>query len=367
MNGSCSHSGASPPASPEAHQLRWQKRWCDALSLPLLMARVSCYAPGTHHQRCEEYLLFCHIIRHFLNSLRMLTSHWLPTCRPNALEVIAVDGVSSGVLQSPNPALCAEWFRAIADNISDLIAHNMRMVNKYAPAHDQIVHMGWVHERLPEPEAWISYRNRFLALRGDHVMIFSCPPVSTRDWGKAESGYLVYEVFCRPLKAAELHEERAFSFSLLIGPGRSRRFAVEHASEMSMWEKAFQMAGFLEVQRIGCVTYRCSYKGQALTLKIDFSHGFTCFDFNTKLPLWSFKFGQLRGSSDDGIARVRFLFLNTETKIVERKELEFANYIAVLHCVHAFVAARVSLVDPGFVESRRGQHKAGCSKAEACG
>uniref|UniRef100_A0A8C4X1H1 Syntrophin gamma 2 n=1 Tax=Eptatretus burgeri TaxID=7764 RepID=A0A8C4X1H1_EPTBU len=337
MNGSCSHSGASPPASPEAHQLRWQKRWCDALSLPLLMARVSCYAPGTHHQR------------------------------PNALEVIAVDGVSSGVLQSPNPALCAEWFRAIADNISDLIAHNMRMVNKYAPAHDQIVHMGWVHERLPEPEAWISYRNRFLALRGDHVMIFSCPPVSTRDWGKAESGYLVYEVFCRPLKAAELHEERAFSFSLLIGPGRSRRFAVEHASEMSMWEKAFQMAGFLEVQRIGCVTYRCSYKGQALTLKIDFSHGFTCFDFNTKLPLWSFKFGQLRGSSDDGIARVRFLFLNTETKIVERKELEFANYIAVLHCVHAFVAARVSLVDPGFVESRRGQHKAGCSKAEACG
>lgn len=47
--------------------------------------------------------------------------------RKNAFQVIAVDGVCSGVIQFPAAEDCLEWLQAIATNISSLTKHNVSM------------------------------------------------------------------------------------------------------------------------------------------------------------------------------------------------------------------------------------------------
>uniref|UniRef100_A0A8I5R210 Syntrophin gamma 1 n=1 Tax=Papio anubis TaxID=9555 RepID=A0A8I5R210_PAPAN len=65
--------------------------------------------------------------------------------------------------------------------------------------------------------------------------------------------------------------------------------------------------------------------------------------------LWRYKFSQLKGSSDDGKSKIKFLFQNPDTKQIEAKELEFSNLFAVLHCIHSFFAAKVACLDPLFL------------------
>lgn len=45
--------------------------------------------------------------------------------RKNAFQVIAVDGVCSGVIQFPTAEECLDWLQAIASNISSLTKHNV--------------------------------------------------------------------------------------------------------------------------------------------------------------------------------------------------------------------------------------------------
>lgn len=47
------------------------------------------------------------------------------TFRKNAFQVIAVDGVCSGIVQFPTVEDCLDWLQAIASNISSLTKHNV--------------------------------------------------------------------------------------------------------------------------------------------------------------------------------------------------------------------------------------------------
>lgn len=47
--------------------------------------------------------------------------------RKNAFQVIAVDGVCSGVIQFPTAEDCLDWLQAIAGNISSLTKHNVSL------------------------------------------------------------------------------------------------------------------------------------------------------------------------------------------------------------------------------------------------
>ena len=39
--------------------------------------------------------------------------------------------------------------------------------------------------------------------------------------------------------------------------------------------------------------------------------------------LWRYKFSQLKGSSDDGKSKIKFLFQNQDTKLIEAKVMHF--------------------------------------------
>ncbi|XP_070589029.1 gamma-2-syntrophin isoform X2 [Erythrolamprus reginae] len=350
LNGNSTNTAPSSPSSPTANEPKYEKRWLDTLSVPLSMARISRYKAGT-------------------NKLRS-----------NAFEVLALDGISTGILQFCSAQESADWLRALSTNISDLTLQNMKMANKCCSASDQVIHMGWVNERLQGEDSPQLYTFKFLALKGSSFYIFSTPPVSTLDWVRAEKTYNLCEVLFKIHKMKylqtyifqlwlnndcwlqanlylgihqdyELEDQRPYCFSVVVGHGKSHYFNVEQGSELAIWEKSFQRAIFLEVQRTGSKTFMCSWQGESLCFTLDFAVGFTCFDNKTKI-LWRFKFSQLKGSSDDGKTRVKLLFQNIETKQIETKELEFPDLTAVLNCIHSFIAAKVASVDPSFIDSQ---------------
>uniref|UniRef100_A0A5F9CWG6 Syntrophin gamma 1 n=1 Tax=Oryctolagus cuniculus TaxID=9986 RepID=A0A5F9CWG6_RABIT len=234
---------SSWPTSPGS---RWEKRWCDLRLIPLLHSRFSQYVPGTD------------------------------VSRQNAFQVIAVDGVCSGIIQCLSAEDCIDWLQAIATNISNLTKHN----------------------------------------------------------------------------DSDLLDRRKHCFTVQSESGEDLYFSVELDCDLAQWERAFQTATFLEVERIQCKTYACVLESHLMGLTIDFSTGFICFDAATKAVLWRYKFSQLKGSSDDGKSKIKFLFQNSDTKQIEAKELEFSNLFAVLHCIHSFFAAKVACLDPLFLGSQ---------------
>uniref|UniRef100_A0AAA9SG04 Syntrophin gamma 1 n=2 Tax=Bos TaxID=9903 RepID=A0AAA9SG04_BOVIN len=151
---------------------------------------------------------------------------------------------------------------------------------------------------------------------------------------------------------SDLLDRRRHCFTVQSESGEDLYFSVELDSDLAQWERAFQTATFLEVERIQCKTYACVLEGHLMGLTIDFSTGFICFDAATKVVLWRYKFSQLKGSSDDGKSKIKFLFQNPDTKQIEAKELEFSNLFAVLHCIHSFFAAKVACLDPLFLGSQ---------------
>ncbi|XP_021571936.1 gamma-2-syntrophin-like, partial [Carlito syrichta] len=239
LNGNSSNTASSSPSSPIAKEPKYEKHWLDTLSVPLSMARISRYKAGTEKLRL------------------------------NAFEVLALDGVSTGILQFYTAQDGADWLRAVSANISDLTLQNMKMANKCCSPCDQVAHMGWVNEKLQGADSSQAFRPKFLALKGSSFYVFSTPPVSTLDWVQAERIYNLCEVLFKVhkfwlmddcwlqanlylgLQDFDFEDQRLYSFSVMTGHGKSHVFNVELGSELAVWEKAFQRATFMEVQRTG--------------------------------------------------------------------------------------------------------------------
>nr|XP_055028719.1 gamma-2-syntrophin [Misgurnus anguillicaudatus] len=337
LNGNSSNTAPSSPCSPSDNEPKYEKRWLDAVTLPLFMARISRRKAGTDKLRSSSF------------------------------EVVALDGVCSHNLQFCTAAESSDWLQAISTNINDLTHESIKTANKYCSPDDQIVHMGWVCEHLQGSDVDHIHSCRFLALRGGSLLIFRNPPITASDWTEAEARYHLCEVLFKVHKlwigedcwiqtqkfsVGELRDSEPFCFSVLVGHGQSLCFSVELGSDLVFWEKAFQRAVFMEVQRVQSKSYTCSSQGKIQCFTIDFQSGFSCSENVSKKPIWKYKFSQLKGSSDDGKTRVKLLFQNSENKQIEMKELEFANLTAVLHCIHSFIAARVATIDPVFVNNQ---------------
>ncbi|KAF0883064.1 SNTG2 protein, partial [Crocuta crocuta] len=324
LNGHPNSTDPASPSSPVASEPHYEKRWLDTMSVPLCMARISRCKAGTEKSRF------------------------------GAFEVLAPDGTSTGLLQFHTAQESADWLRAVSAAISELTRQSMIMANKGCSPCDQVVHMGWVSERLEGTGSHETFRSKFLALKGSLLYVFSTAPVSTLDWVRAEKTYNLCEVLFKLHKVCEggLLGPPGLGFCVLVGRGLSRVFSVELGSELVAWERSFQRATFMEVQRSRSRTYMCSWRGDVLCFTVDLALGFTCSDSKTKNVLWRFRFSQLKGSSDDGNARVKLLFQHLDTKQIEVKELEFPDLTAVLHCVHAFLAAKVASVDATFLDGQ---------------
>ncbi|XP_042320373.1 gamma-1-syntrophin [Sceloporus undulatus] len=314
---------SSWPTSPG---LRWEKRWCDLRLIPLLHSRFSQYLPGSDMCRCETKNLELHTV--YDN-----TEHQLILIHYNYKLHWCIGPLSP-------------------EGNDILLKKDIKKINRNFPVNQQIVYMGWTEEREQDSLQDRMYTPKFLALRGSSLYKFIAPPVTTWDWTRAERTFSVYEIMYKILKDSDLLDRRKHCFGVQSETGEDLYFSVELESDLLLWEKAFHSATFLEVERIQCKTYACVLESHLMGLTIDFGMGFVCFDAATKAVLWRYKFSQLKGSSDDGKSKIKFLFQNPDTKQIEAKELEFSNLFAVLHCIHSFFAAKVACLDPQYVSSQ---------------
>lgn len=66
----------------------------------------------------------------------------------------------------------------------------------------------------------------------------------------AEDCWLQARLYLGLEHSPEQQDSESLCFSILVGHGQSHTFRVELATELAIWEKSFQKAVFLEVQRI---------------------------------------------------------------------------------------------------------------------
>lgn len=113
---------------------------------------------------------------------------------------------------------------------------------------------------------------------------------------------------CRLFQDNDLLDKRRHCFSVQTESGEDMFFSVELDCELLIWEKAFQTATFLEVERLQvrshgdragtqvfwllfttsrpvsqCKTYACIMESHLMGLTVDFSMGFVCFDAASKV------------------------------------------------------------------------------------
>lgn len=73
----------------------------------------------------------------------------------------------------------------------------------------------------------------------------------------AEDCWLQARLYLGLEHSPEQQDGESLCFSILVGHGQSHTFRVELATDLAIWEKSFQRAVFLEVQRIRVSVSAC--------------------------------------------------------------------------------------------------------------
>ncbi|XP_039753719.1 gamma-1-syntrophin [Pararge aegeria] len=305
------------------------KEWVDVVSVPLMMGYVTRYVFGTDK------------------------------LRPGAFEVRgARPQLSTGVVHVDEPAALSHWLKSISDNIMGLTNLQMKLFNRHLAGGERIEYMGWVHEGLVSgAQPWQTYRPRFLVLKGTDVMLFDVPPTSLAELGKCPETLKVYQSMFRTVKESETVDWRQHCFLVqsscsLPAAAAPRYFSADTRHELLRLEAAWTNTVVSCVVRLGKKTFTVVHMGRAAGLTLDWSSGFSLSEGTPGAPpVWSYRFSQLRGSSDDGKSKLKLHFQDTETKVIETKELECQILQSLLFCMHAFLTAKVASVDPAFLAS----------------
>lgn len=323
--------GSRPPsvASDRIHDHN-NKEWIDIVSVPLMMGYVTRYVLGTDK------------------------------LRPGAMEVRgARPHLTTGIIHVDDPAAMSHWLKSISDNIVGLTNLQMKLFNRNFPVGERIEYMGWVHEGVVHPaQPWQTYRPKFLILKGTDVMLFDIPPINITELAKCPESLKVYQTMFRTVKESETVDWRQHCFlvqaSGTSGPSTAgpRYFSVETRQDLLRIEAAWTAAIVNSVIRLGKKTFTVVYGGKAAGLTLDWTSGFSLSEGTPGAPpVWSYRFSQLRGSSDDGKSKLKLHFQDAETRVIETKELECQILQSLLFCMHAFLTAKVASVDPAFLAS----------------
>ncbi|XP_063899815.1 gamma-1-syntrophin [Helicoverpa armigera] len=308
------------------------KEWVDVVSVPLMMGYVTRYVLGTDK------------------------------LRPGAFEVRgARPHLTTGIIHAEDPAALSNWLKSISDNIVGLTNLQMKLFNRQLGVGERIEYMGWVHEGVLAPQQpWQTYRPKFLVLKGTDVMLFDVPPMNITELAKCPETLKVYQTMFRTVKESETVDWRQHCFlvqSSAAGPAGAappgpRYFSAETRRDLLRVEAAWTNNIVSSVVRLGKKTFTVVHMGRAAGLTLDWAAGFSLSEGTPGAkPVWAYRFSQLRGSSDDGKSKLKLHFQDSETKVIETKELECQILQSLLFCMHAFLTAKVASVDPAFLAS----------------
>jgi len=302
---------------------RVEKKWVDFITIPLLMAYVTRCVPGTDQMRNDSF------------------------------EVRNTEHDLTAIIQSDNERSISEWVQTIANNIAEMTNQQMKALNKNFTPCEQVLWMGWVEEGI-EDEAVIgqyTWHPRFLALKGSDIYLLDSPPQGGKEWSQGLLEIKVYQTALALLKETECSIQRNNCFLLQTSVGKVYSFVIELPNSLTKLEASWHRSIYNAVTKLGSKTFSVTARGCSAALTLDWNLGFALYDTEAKNYLWQYRFSQLKGSSDDGKARLKLHFQSPDTREIETRELESATLPDLLYCMHAFLTAKVVSVDPNFLAS----------------
>ncbi|KAK3087268.1 hypothetical protein FSP39_003859 [Pinctada imbricata] len=162
--------------------------------------------------------------------------------------------------------------------------------------------------------------------------------------------FRVYECMFKVLRDNELLDDRQHCCTILAGTGERVYLSTETRSDLLHLEKSWYRVNHSSITRLKNRTFGCLWKGNLSGLTLDLEAGFSLYDNQSKKFMWTYKFSQLKSSSDDGRTKLKLHFCGLEnTSTVEVREIECTNLQTLLYCMHAFLSAKLASVDPTFL------------------
>lgn len=296
-----------------------EKQYLTAITIPLLYARVSRYLDGS-------------------DKLRV-----------NTFEVIGVDASFSGPVLCEDSRMLAEWLQTISSNTQGLLTQMIQMTNRLLPPADHIMHMVWSNQRMSADRHQQPWKPKFISLKAADIYLFDQPPMHSGDWSHCEAKYKVYECMFKILKDDELPDDRQHCCSIQTGGKELIILSMDSRADLLHLEKAWYQTSNAAVRRLVSKTFGCCWRGKLSGLILDMDQGFSLYDHDSKSFLWTYRFAQLKGSSDDGRTKLKLQFNNDVTKQVDTREVECTDMQTLIFCIHAFLSAKLSTVDPAFL------------------
>lgn len=306
-------------APPLASLPRLEKDWLTALTIPLLYARCSRYVYGTDSERDDSF------------------------------DIIGVDGSKSGPIHFRDRQTMNAWFLRVTVKIQILLAQMIKMTNDLMTKEDHIQLMIWANEKTALGQHWQNWKEKFIALKAAEIFLFDTSPMHASDWTKCEMKYKVYECMFKILKDKELPDRRQNCVVIHTGTGETICLSLETRADLLALEKAWYKTSNLAVQRLVSKTFGCTWQGHLSGLILDLEQGFSLYDHQTKSILWSYRFAQLKSSSDDGDSKLTLRFQTDPTKALETQVIHCTDLQTLIYCIHSFLSAKLATVDPTFL------------------
>nr|XP_009860867.1 gamma-1-syntrophin-like isoform X1 [Ciona intestinalis] len=274
--------------------------------------------------------------------------------RNNCFEVIPHEGESTGLIICSNKSELNEWISSVTATIHKA---TMSQTNDSVTQERKVSTQGWLSERSNEANITERWSPRFVAIRVDKIYIFDTPPESELDWEQCSRVFTLYESLCKShLPPRHLLDNREHCLSIQHSTKPPIYCSAQCKDEITLWEESLQKATHEAVYKLQKQSYECVCNNRKCEFIIHFNHGFKLEDSVTQETLWEYKFSQLKGSSDDRKTQITFTFQNRTTGQLDKQSFTSEQAYPLLFCVHAFLAAKLALVDPGFLKKANSAH-----------
>lgn len=267
----------------------------------------------------------------------------------DGFEVISKDEKVAVTLFSNQPEDLSLWYNAVKNNIIISTRQTIRSLNATLPADAQIIFMNWIWERRNEGRQRGTWCRRYLVIKGSELLLFNRAPSSERDWLRREFTYPLIEIAVNVCKQDDLLDRRQQCFSIQNIHKKKHYFGVDTHGDLMDWKTKILNSIRSAVELTKVKIYPGSWRGTRVRLHLNYDNGLQLFTSDDKTLLLSYKFSQLRGSSDDGRNKITLQF-QPEEGPVERIVIDFPNIQEVILALLSFYSAKVAEIDPAFIK-----------------
>lgn len=268
----------------------------------------------------------------------------------DGFEVISKDGKVSVTLFSNQPEDLTVWYKAVKNNIIISAREMIRSLNSTLSEDEQIVFMNWIWERCYQRGQRQTWYRKMLAIKGSEILLFARAPSSIRDWSRQEFAYSLIEIEHNVCKQDDLLDKRKHCFTIESTQKKKHYFGVDTHADLLDWTTKIINSVRMAVETVKTKIYPGSWKGTRVKLHLDIEEGLKLYTSDDKTLLWSHKFSQLRGSSDNGITKLTLL-LQPETGPAEEMVIDFTNIREVMLALLSFYSAKLANIDPAFLKN----------------